>query len=140
MPPLAVAVSTSPVCGLASVTVSELRVVLWPSVIEAVLTAGAPVVALYSPIVPLPPFATHRFPPDTAMPIGPFNPETSEAFTAAPVVALYSPIVSLPPFGPTDSLLTRRCHTARSTPRRARRSPPPRWWRCIHQSCRCHRS
>ena len=62
-----------------------------PETSEA-LTA-APVVALYSPIVPLPWFATHRFAPDTAMAVGRLNPETSAALTAAPVMALYSPIV-----------------------------------------------
>ena len=64
---------------------------------SAALTA-APVVALYSPIVPLPLFMTHRSPPDKAMPLGLFNPATSEALTAAPVVALYSPIVPPPRF------------------------------------------
>jgi hypothetical protein len=38
-------------------------------------------------------FVTNKFPPDTAMPVGVTNPETSEALIAAPVVALYSPIV-----------------------------------------------
>src|SRR5438045_8833976 len=56
------------------------------------LTA-APVVALYSPIVPAPVLATKRFPPDTAINCGPLKPETSEALIVAPVVALYSPIV-----------------------------------------------
>ena len=54
---------------------------------------------MYSPIVPrLTSFATNRFPPDSAMPIGSANPETSEALIVAPVVALYSPIVPAPKF------------------------------------------
>ena len=110
-----------------------------PETSEALITA--PVVALYSPIVPLPSFVTHRFPPDTAMPSGPLNPETSEALTTAPVVALYSPIVPLPLV--RDPQIRSRhgdASTGHSTLRRARRSPPPPWWRCIHQSCRWHRS
>ena len=59
----------------------------------------APVMALYSPIVPAPfwpkaKFVTNRFPPDNAMPTGTFNPEEmKELLIVAPVVALYSPIV-----------------------------------------------
>jgi hypothetical protein len=52
----------------------------------------APVVASYSPIVL--PLVTNTFPPDTAMPVGPFNPTISEAFTVAPEV-VYSPTVPL---------------------------------------------
>src|SRR4029077_17206373 len=57
---------------------------------------GAPVVASYLPIVPLPSFTTNRSDPDTAMPRGKGNPVTSVAFAAIPVVASYSPIVPPP--------------------------------------------
>ena len=50
---------------------------------------------VYSPIVPALQLATNRSDPDTAMPVGEFNPETREAFTTAPDV-VYSPIVPLP--------------------------------------------
>ena len=62
-----------------------------PEISEAFTVAPE---VVYSPIVPLPSFATNRFDPDTAMPIGSFNPEISEAFTVAPEV-VYSPIVPL---------------------------------------------
>jgi hypothetical protein len=53
---------------------------------------------VYSPIVPLPRFVTNRFPPDTARPNGPFNPEEIKALlTVAPEV-VYSPIVPLSKF------------------------------------------
>ena len=58
----------------------------------------APVVALYSPIVLFKRFATNRFPPDNAMPVGKSNPEMKELLIGAPVVALYSPIVLLKAF------------------------------------------
>ena len=51
---------------------------------------------VYSPIVPVPSFATNRFEPDAAMPNGSINPETSEGFTTAPDV-VYSPIVPFVP-------------------------------------------
>ncbi len=63
------------------------------------LLIGAPVVALYSPIVLLPELATNRFPPNNAMPFGKSNPEEmKELLIVAPVVALYSPIVLLNSF------------------------------------------
>jgi len=44
--------------------------------------------------VPLLKFATNRFPPDTAMPSGKFNPEIKALSTVVPEV-VYSPIVPL---------------------------------------------
>ena len=58
--------------------------------IKAGLTVAPEVV--YSPIVPLPEFATNSLPPDKAMPAGPFNPEIKAGLTVAPEV-VYSPIV-----------------------------------------------
>ena len=53
----------------------------------------APVVASYSPIVPLSKLVTYKSAPDRAMPYGSLNPETSDMFTVAPVIALSSVIV-----------------------------------------------
>ena len=59
---------------------------------------------VYSPIVPVLELATNKSEPDTAMPIGPLNPEINEAFTVAPEV-VYSPIVP-PPIVPPLKLET----------------------------------
>src|SRR5207245_937994 len=61
---------------------------------------------VYSPIVPVtdpkvPEFVTNSFPPNTAMPLGLFSPEMSEALTVAPEV-VYSPIR---PLGSTTNSL-----------------------------------
>ena len=53
----------------------------------------APVMALYSPILPFVLLMTKRLPPYSAMPAGLLNPEMSEELIVAPVMALYSPIV-----------------------------------------------
>ena len=50
--------------------------------------SGAPVVALYSPIVPARKFVTNKFPPDNATSRGPFSPEISAGFIGAPVVGV----------------------------------------------------
>ena len=52
---------------------------------------------VYSPTVLPRKFATNTSDPDTAMPSGSTNPETSEAFTVAPDV-VYAPIVFAGPF------------------------------------------
>src|SRR5207253_4408836 len=56
-----------------------------------VLLIVAPVVALYSPTVPLKKFVTNTFPPENAMPYGPFV-EMKALLTVAPEV-VYSPTV-----------------------------------------------
>ena len=49
---------------------------------------AAPVVALYSPTVPLPSFTTKRVLPVTPSPVGAFNPVMKLALIAAPLAAL----------------------------------------------------
>ena len=52
-----------------------------PEISEAFTVAPE---VVYSPIVPVPLFATNRSDPETTIPCGKLNPEISEAFTVAP--------------------------------------------------------
>jgi hypothetical protein len=56
-----------------------------------------PPAVVYSPIVPLPPFVTNIFDPDTARLHGSSNPDTKDGFTIVPSRS-YSPMELVPTF------------------------------------------
>src|SRR5713101_596866 len=81
-----------------------------PGPVAKLALIGAPVVALYSPTVPLLKFATKRWSPDRKSPAGPSSPGMKLALITAPVLALYSPTM------PLKSLVTKRRLPHRKSP------------------------
>ena len=59
-----------------------------PVISEALLVVPE---VVYSPMVPLPLFATNRSAPESARPSGPLNPLISEALMVAPEIHWHSP-------------------------------------------------
>jgi hypothetical protein len=72
-----------------------------PSPVIRFAFMAAPVVALYSPTVPVKKLVTKRVSPDSANPLAPAIPVRRLGLIAVPVTASYSPTLSAPELRPT---------------------------------------